>query len=66
MSRRPATAAPARTQTAVAVAVLVGLEIALIALLTAAGITGTPAVITVIVFALVERVAYVRWFKRRR
>ncbi|GAB6937282.1 hypothetical protein ACQP60_10105 [Isoptericola variabilis] len=64
MTRRPA-AAPARAQTAVAVTVLVGLEIALIALLTAIGVTGTPAVVTVVVFALVERVAYVRWFKRR-
>lgn len=63
MSRRPAAPAPART--AVADGVLVGLEIALIALLTAIGVTGTPAVVTVVVFALVERVAYVRWFKRR-
>jgi len=64
MSRRPV-AAPAPARTAVAVAVLVGLEIALIALLTAIGVTGTPAVVTVVVFALAERVAYVRWFKRR-
>jgi hypothetical protein len=56
--------APARS-TLAAAAVLVGLEIALIAALTAAGIAGTPAVITVIAFALAERIAYVRWFKKK-
>ncbi|NUR70940.1 MAG: hypothetical protein HOU81_08975 [Hamadaea sp.] len=48
-----------------AIAVLIGLEILVIALLTAIGVTGTPAVVAVVAFAFVERVAYVRWFKRR-
>ena len=50
----------------IAIAVLIGLEIVLIAILTAIGITGTPAVIIVIAFALLERLAYVRWFKTKR
>jgi hypothetical protein len=44
---------------------LVGLEIVLIAILTAMGITGIPAVTTVVAFALAERIAYVRWFKKK-
>jgi hypothetical protein len=55
---------PARS-TLTAIAVLVGLEIALIAALTAIGIAGAPAVITVVAFALAERIAYVRWFKNK-
>ena len=46
--------------TLAAIVVLVGLEIALIAILTAMGITGIPAVTTVVAFALAERIAYVR------
>lgn len=49
----------------IAVIALVGLEIVLIAILTACGVTGAPAVVAVIVFALLERVAYVRWFKKK-
>ncbi|MFE6996066.1 hypothetical protein ACFVAE_08935 [Microbacterium sp. NPDC057659] len=41
-----------------------GLEMLLIAFLTAIGVRGVPAVVIVVVFALVERIAYVRWFKR--
>jgi hypothetical protein len=48
-----------------AIVVLVGLEIALIAILTAMGIGGIPAVIIVVAFALAERIAYVRWFKKK-
>ena len=55
-----------RANRVLAVAVLIGLEIVLIAILTAIGITGTPAVIIVIAFALLERLAYVRWFKTKR
>ena len=55
---------PARN-TLAAIVVLVGLEVALIAILTAMGITGIPAVTTVVAFALAERVAYVRWFKKK-
>ena len=51
--------------TLAAIVVLVGLEIALIAILTAMGITGIPAVTTVVVFALAERIAYVKWFKKK-
>ena len=51
--------------TLAAIVVLVGLEIVLIAILTAMGITGIPAVTTVVVFALAERIAYVRWFKKK-
>ena len=51
--------------TLAAVVVLVGLEVAFIAILTATGITGTPAVAIVVAFALAERVAYVRWFKKK-
>ncbi len=54
------------TEQIVAIGVLVGLEIVLIAILTAVKITGTPAVVVVVVFAVLERIAYVRWFKRRR
>lgn len=49
-----------------AILVLVALEIVVIAILTAIGITGTPAVIIVVIFALLERLAYVRWFKKKR
>ncbi|KAB2390471.1 hypothetical protein [Actinomadura montaniterrae] len=49
-----------------AITVLVALEIVVIAILTAIRITGVPAVIIVVIFALLERLAYVRWFKRRR
>ncbi|MDM4764425.1 hypothetical protein QT381_15620 [Galbitalea sp. SE-J8] len=49
-----------------AVVVLIGLEIALVALLTAVGVKGAPAVVIVVVFALVERVAYVLWIKQGR
>lgn len=55
-----------RANRVLAVAVLIGLEIVLIAILTAIGITGTPAVIIVIAFALLERLAYVRSFKTKR
>ena len=55
-----------KTQQVVAVAVLIALEIVLIAILTAVEITGIPAVIIVVIFALLERVAYVRWFKRKK
>ena len=55
-----------KTQQVVAVAVLIALEIVLIAILTAVKITGVPAVIIVVIFALLERVAYVRWFKRKK
>jgi len=55
---------PART-TLAAIVVLVGLEIALIAVLTAMGVAGAPAVITVVAFALAERIAYVKWFKNK-
>ena len=55
-----------KTQQIVAVAVLIALEIVLIAILTAVKITGIPAVIIVVIFALLERVAYVRWFKRKK
>jgi hypothetical protein len=48
-----------------AIVVLVGLEIVLIAILTAMGITGIPAVTTVVAFALAERIAYARWFKKK-
>src|SRR5690242_3298738 len=51
--------------TLAAIVVLVGLEIVLIAILTAMGITGIPAVTTVVAFALAERIAYVRWFKKK-
>jgi hypothetical protein len=51
--------------TLAAIIVLVGLEIALIAVLTAIGISGAPAVITVVAFALAERIAYVKWFKNK-
>jgi len=51
--------------TLAAIVVLVGLEIALIAVLTAMGISGAPAVITVVAFALAERLAYVKWFKNK-
>ena len=51
--------------TLAAIVVLVGLEIALIAILTAMGITGIPAVTTVVAFALAERITYVRWFKKK-
>jgi hypothetical protein len=61
----PAARALRPRSTAAAIVVLVGLEIALIAILTAIGITGTPAVAVVVAFALAERLAYVRWFKRR-
>jgi hypothetical protein len=54
---------PARN-TLAAIVVLVGLEIALIAVLTAIGVAGIPAVIIVVAFALAERIAYVRWFKK--
>ena len=53
------------SSTLAAIVVLVGLEIALIAALTAMGISGAPAVITVVAFALAERLAYVRWFKNK-
>ncbi len=56
---------PARN-TLAAIVVLVGLEVALIAILTVIGITGIPAVTTVVAFALAERIAYVRWFKKKR
>jgi hypothetical protein len=39
-------------------------ETALIAIPTGIGITGTPAVAIVVAFALAERLAYVRWFKK--
>ena len=55
-----------KTQQVVAVAVLIALEIVLIAILTAVKVTGVPAVIIVVIFALLERVAYVRWFKRKK
>ena len=55
-----------KTQQVVAVAVLIALEIVLIAILTAVKITGVPAVIIVVIFALLERVAYGRWFKRKK
>ena len=55
-----------KTQQVVAVAVLIALEIVLIAILTAVKITGVPAVIIVVIFALLERLAYVRWFKRKK
>jgi hypothetical protein len=51
--------------TLAAIVVLVGLEIVLIAILTAMGITGIPAVTTVVAFALAERIAYVNWFKKK-
>jgi hypothetical protein len=53
------------SNTLAAIIVLVGLEIALIAVLTAMGIAGIPAVIIVVAFALAERIAYVRWFKKK-
>ena len=49
-----------------AIAVLIALEIVVIAFLTAIGVAGTPAVIAVVGFAFAERIAYVRWFKKRR
>lgn len=45
---------------------LVALEIVVIGILTAIGITGVPAVTIVVVFALLERLAYVLWFTKRR
>jgi hypothetical protein len=53
------------SSTLAAIVVLVGLEIALIAVLTAMGIAGAPAIITVVAFALAERIAYVKWFKNK-
>ena len=49
-----------------AIAILIALEIVFIAVLTAFGITDTPAVIAVIIFALLERFVYVAKFKKKK
>lgn len=52
--------------TIAAIAVLVGLELVVIAALTAIGVTDTPAVVIVVAFAVLERLVYIRWFKNAR
>jgi len=49
-----------------AIIILIALEIVVIALLTAVHITGTPAVIIVIIFAIIERLVYVAKFKKKK